>query len=164
MSFLDLDERLLELMARVDLVYSPFIDIKTFPEHVDIALVEGAIANDDHLRQIRLVRERSETLVAFGDCAVTGNVTALRNPLGTAAVVLRHCYGIDDQQVPGLRQPGDSERAVPPLLDKVRTIRGCVPVDVYLPGCPPPADVIYDVLSDLIAGRTTGLHNRARLG
>ncbi len=160
MSFLDLDERLLDLMARVDLVYSPFIDIKTFPEHVDIALVEGAIANDDHLRQIHLVRERSDTLVAFGDCAVTGNVTALRNPLKTAEVVLRHCYGPGDAPMPGLR--GSTE--VPPLLDKVRTIRGCVRVDVYLPGCPPPADVIYEVLSELIAGRTSGLHNRARLG
>lgn len=168
MSFLDMDERLLDLATKMNLVYSPFMDVKTFPEHVDITLVEGAIANDDHLRQIAMIRERTDVLVAFGDCAVTGNVTAMRNPLKTADVVLRRSYGDDPTARPGSRGAADGRdggpSAVPALLDKVRTIRGCVRVDLYLPGCPPPADVIYDVLSDLIAGRTGGLHNRARLG
>ncbi len=74
MSFLDLDERLIDLAGLVDLCYSPIADIKEFPEEVDIALVEGAVANQDHLREIRLIRERSKILIAFGDCAVTGNV------------------------------------------------------------------------------------------
>lgn len=156
MSFLDMDERLLDLAAKMDLVYSPFIDVKSFPEHVDIALVEGAIANEDHLRLIALVRERSDVLVAFGDCAVTGNVTAMRNPLITAKPVLRRSFGSASAIVPA--------QGVPALLDTVRTIRDCVRVDVYLPGCPPPADVIYDLLSDLLAGRTASAHNRARLG
>ena len=163
MSFLDMDERLLDLLAQVDLVYSPLMDVKEFPGHVDIALVEGAIANDDHLRQIQMIRERSDVLVAFGDCAVTGNVTALRNPLKSADVVLRHSYGHEDGRIPGLRRIAD-EHPVPPLLDKVRTIRGCVRVDVYLPGCPPPADVIFEVLSAIVSGRTAGIQNRARLG
>ncbi len=164
MSFLDMDDRLLDLAARMDLVYSPLMDVKTFPEHVDITLVEGAVANQDHLRQIATIRERTDILVAFGDCAVTGNVTALRNPLNTAGVVLRRAYGDDEAGSPGRPPRPGGTADVPALLDKVRTIRSCVRVDVYLPGCPPPADVIVDVLSDLIAGKVDGLHNRSRLG
>lgn len=92
MSFLDLDEWLIDLASQVDLVYSPFADVKEYPQGVDVVLVEGAIANVEHLKMIRTVRERSRILVSFGDCAVTGNVTALRNPLGGAESILQHCY------------------------------------------------------------------------
>jgi Ni,Fe-hydrogenase III small subunit len=79
MSFLDLDERLLDLAAAMDLVFSPIADVKVFPEGVDVVLVEGAACNEEHLEMARRVRARSRLVVAFGDCAVTGNVTAIRN-------------------------------------------------------------------------------------
>jgi NAD-reducing hydrogenase small subunit len=83
MSFLDMDERLLDLGAKVEVVFTPIADVKVYPEDVDVVLVEGAIANEEHLHTIRRVRERTKLLVSFGDCAVTGNVTALRNALGS---------------------------------------------------------------------------------
>src|SRR5262249_10433062 len=89
MSFLDLDEWLFELGDCVDVVYSPLIDVKEYPEGVDVALVEGAVANEDNLQLIQRVRRNTRGLVSFGDCAVTGNVTALRNPLRTALPVLQ---------------------------------------------------------------------------
>src|SRR5271154_1268664 len=92
MSFLDLDEWLIDLAERVDMVYSPFVDVKEYPENVAVALVEGAVANEENLEMIRRVRARTKVLVSFGDCAVTGNVTALRNPLGVALEVLRPVY------------------------------------------------------------------------
>jgi hypothetical protein len=67
MSFLDLDEWLLELAARADLVYSPIIDVKEYPEGVDFVLVEGAVANEENLEMIRKVRARTKVLVSFGD-------------------------------------------------------------------------------------------------
>ncbi len=161
MSLLDMDERLLELAGRMDLVYSPLMDIKTFPEQVDITLVEGAVANEDNARMLKLVRERTDILVAFGDCAVAGNVTALRNPLGSPLPVLHRSYGSDRQQMPGLDVPGAE---VPPLVTKVENLRALVAVDYYLPGCPPAADLIYFVLSELVAGRTLDLQSRATLG
>ncbi|MEM6431773.1 MAG: oxidoreductase, partial [Deinococcota bacterium] len=82
MSFLDLDEWLFELAKFADVVFSPVADAKTFPEGVDVCLVEGAIANEDNLELVQQVRARSRLVVAFGDCAVTGNVTALRNMNG----------------------------------------------------------------------------------
>lgn len=149
MSFLDLDERLIDLAGLVDLCYSPIADVKEFPESVDIALVEGAVANEDHLRELRLIRQRTKLLVAFGDCAVTGNVTALRN-LFSVEDVLQRAYR-ETAVVVGVPTGND---IVPRLLDRVLRVQDVVLVDHFLPGCPPSADAILDFVLDLLAGRT----------
>jgi NAD-reducing hydrogenase small subunit len=82
MSFLDLDEKLIDLADKIELVYSPIADVKEFPEGVDVTLVEGAVANLDNLKLAQEIRARSRLVVSFGDCAVTGNVPSLRNKLG----------------------------------------------------------------------------------
>jgi NAD-reducing hydrogenase small subunit len=157
MSFLDLDEWLFDLAAQVDLVFSPFADVKEYPENVDVVLVEGAVANEDNLHQIQTVRKRSKILVSFGDCAVTGNVTALRNPLGSAEPVLQRCYveaATLQGQIPN--EPG----IVPALLDRVIPVHQVIPVDFYLPGCPPPASRIRAVLESLIKGEEPHLEGQ----
>ena len=161
MSFLDLDERLIELASRMDVVFSPLMDVKQFPEGVDAALVEGAIANEEHLHQARLLRARSKLVVSFGDCAVSGNVTALRNPLGGALPVLQRAYLETADVTPQLP---DAAGIVPKLLDRVLPLHAVVAVDVFLPGCPPSADLIHLVISELLAGRTPDLRDRLRFG
>ncbi len=154
MSFLDLDEWLFELAQVADVVYSPVVDCKEFPEGVDLTLVEGAVANEEHLHQIRKIRERTKVLISFGDCAITGNVTSLRNPIGSAEPVLRRSYlELADQrpQIPTF------DTTLPALLDRVWPVHQVVPVDYYLPGCPPPAERIRAVLEALVRGETPQL-------
>jgi NAD-reducing hydrogenase small subunit len=161
MSFLDLDERLEAVLAAADLVYSPLLDVKRYPEGVDVVLVEGAVANEEHLRTVREVRARSRFLVAFGDCAVTGNVTAIRNVLGRAGPVLERAYVENVTLHPGLpHEPG----IVPTLLDRVRPLHEVVAVDLHLPGCPPSADLIHFAVAELVAGRKPDLTGRLRYG
>jgi NAD-reducing hydrogenase small subunit len=146
MSFLDIDERLLELATKIDLVYSPLVDRKDFPELVDITLVEGAVSNEDDLTKIKKVRAHTNVLVSLGDCAVTSNIPGMRNPFGVRAIIER-AY-VDTVSIP---RPAPSS-VIPRLLDRVRPVHEVVPVDVFVPGCPPSADTIYKLLTELIAG------------
>ena len=150
MSFLDLDEWLFDLAQVADVVFSPVVDTKEYPEGVDVCLAEGAVANEDNLELILQVRRRTKVLVAFGDCAVTGNVTAMRNPLGGPELVLQRAY-LD----PANLRPRVPQEAgvVPPLLERVLPVHEVVPVDFFLPGCPPPAARIKSFLEELVAGK-----------
>ncbi len=152
MSLLDMDERLIDLAAFIDIVYSPIVDTKTFPEQVDLALVEGSVSSEEDLEKIKRIRAHSRLLIAMGDCAVTGNVPSMRNPFGPDKI-LQHIY---------LRNAPDT--IVPRLLPRVVPIHQVVPVDVFLPGCPPPADAIYFALTELLAGRLPDMSGYTRFG
>ena len=157
MSLLDMDERLIELSSQFQLVYSPLVDRKTFPDRVDVTLVEGAVASEDDLKKIRKIREHTRVLVSLGDCALTGNVSAMRNMCGVQPVMLR----VYEQNV---LQPQVPTVGVPALLNRVRPVHEVVPVDVFVPGCPPSADTIYRVLSELLAGKVPTLEGVAHFG
>lgn len=143
MSFLDLDLWLLELAQLADIVYSPVAsDVKHYPEAVDIVLVEGAVATTDNLQLLRQVRANSRTLVSFGDCALTANVPGMRNPLADPQALLQRVYG---------QRPPDAAE-LPQLLPQALPVHELVPVEVYLPGCPPAAAAIRTVLEALLRG------------
>lgn len=158
MSFLDMDERLIALMEKLELVYSPLVDAKEFPENVDITLVEGAVSSEEDLHKIRLVRQHTKTLVSLGDCAVTANVPSMRNPFGTKAVYER-AY-LENVTL----DAGVPQEIVPPLLPRARPVHEVVPVDVFVPGCPPSADVIHFLLTELLEGRRPELSAMTRFG
>jgi NAD-reducing hydrogenase small subunit len=151
MSFLDLDEFLLDLAGMVEVVYSPVVDVKEYPENVDVCLIEGAICNEDNLELLHRIRQRTKILVSFGDCAVTANVPAIRNQLGlgNAESVLQHAYIENaqfDQSVP------KAEGIVPPLLPRVMPVHEVVHVEHFLPGCPPPAERIKALVGQMLNG------------
>ncbi len=158
MSLLDMDERLVELASKVELVYSPFVDAKEFPDQVDVTLVEGAVGTSEDEQKIRHIRARTRILVALGDCAVAANVPAMRNPFGPQPV-LERAY-----QENATRTQGNPDREIPLLQAHVRPVHEIVPVDVFVPGCPPSADTIYYVLQELLAGRIPDLAGRTRFG
>jgi len=146
MSFLDIDELLLDLADKIELVYSPLVDNKIFPAMVDVTLVEGAVSNEDDLHKIRHVRAHTKVLVALGDCAVTGNVPAMRNMFPIAQIYNRAYTDLVSENA------GTPTFNIPPLLAKVRPVHQVVTVDVHIPGCPPPAGLIAEVILSLLAG------------
>ena len=159
MSFLDQDERLVELAEKIQLVYSPIMDVKVFPVNVDVTLVEGAVANEEQLEMLKQVREQTKVLISLGDCAVTGNVTGLRNTVSNSAEsVLRRAF------VATADVNGQVPTEVPRLLKHASPLHEVVKVDYYIPGCPPSADLINYVLTELLSGRTPNMENRSKYG
>ena len=158
MSFIDIDERLLALGSQIELVYSPLVDRKDFPENVDLTLVEGSVSSEEDLHKVKVVRANSKVLVSLGDCAVTGNVPSMRNPFGVQAVMKRAYLES------GLVHPAVPSQIVPRLLPVVTPVHANVKVDFYIPGCPPSADTIFYAISELLEGRMPDLTELTRLG
>jgi NAD-reducing hydrogenase small subunit len=159
MSFLDLDEFLIELAGKAEIVFSPVMDVKEYPEQVDVCLIEGAICNEDNLELLHKIRMRTRVLVSFGDCAVTANVPAIRNQLGlgNAESVLQKAYIEEAQLNPGVpNAPG----IVPALLERVMPVHEVVYVNYFLPGCPPPAERIKALLVKVLNGEEPALEGR----
>lgn len=153
MSFLDLGEQLVELLDRVELVYSPLMDAKQFPEQVDATLVEGAVANLENLELLERIRQNSRLVISFGDCAVTGNVTSLRNFFPVDGL-LNAVY----QAGPGSAPVGaEALGELPALLPRVLPLHQAVAVDAFIPGCPPEPDRILAALTALLQGEAVQL-------
>jgi len=151
MSFLDLDELLIELIERVDIVYGPLVDTKEFPEDVDICLVEGAVTNVENLELARTIRNNSSLVISFGDCAVTGNVTSMRNriPVKDLLTAVYH-----EAQAP---IGAESLKFLPALLKKALPLHQAIKVDIYLPGCPPAPERIATAVTALLDKQTVNL-------
>jgi NAD-reducing hydrogenase small subunit len=124
MSLYDTDQRLTEIASLIDLVYGPLGDFKDFPEDVDVTLVEGTISNEDDLRYIQQIREHTRVLISLGDCTV------------------------------GAAESRVLCEIIPRVRPASRPVHEVVPVDAYVPGCPPSPDLIFSLLGDLMAGKT----------
>jgi len=157
MSLLDMDQRLLELADKIELVYSPLVDTKEFPENVDVTLVEGSISNEENLEQIRQIRERTKLLISLGDCAVTGNIPSMRNAFPIDQVM--EAYSGDQNANSKIKF-----EEVPKLLKEVTPVHSAVKVDLFIPGCPPSASVIHYAITELLNGRTPDLNSLTRFG
>ncbi len=158
MSLLDMDAAIISLARKIDLVYGPLVDAQEFPEDVDVTLVEGAVSSQDDLSRIQKIRQRTTFLISLGDCAVTGNVPAMRNSIPVQKL-LQRIY-IDGAQE-GKIVPSDR---VPALLKQARPLREFVKVDLCLPGCPPPSKTIVAVMNDLLDGRKPNGNLKVKFG
>ena len=148
MSLLDIDERILPLLSRVEFDRSPLTDQK-HAGPCAVGLVEGGVCNEDNLHVLKEFRAQCTVLVAVGACAINGGLPAQRNHFEVGDL-LRHVYFED----PGLTRRGvPNDPELPLLFDKVRPLHELVKVDYFIPGCPPPAEAFWSFLIDLLDGR-----------
>ena len=155
MSILDIDDRILKLVELIDFNKSPINDIKEFTDRCLVGIVEGGCANEENVRVLRDFRKNCDVLISLGDCAIMGGIPAMRNN-----IPLKEC--LDEAYLkgptvynPGGKIPGDKE--IPLLLDRVYTCEEVVKIDLHLPGCPPPADAIWEALVALLTDKPVDL-------
>jgi len=158
MSILDMDEAILNVAARADVVYGPLVDAQEFPKAVDVTIIEGAISSQDDLEKVNTIRKRSKLIVSLGDCAVTGNVPGMRNNIPPRKLLERiYIEGAQESKV-------IPSEGVPALLRQAVPVHQVVKVDLHVPGCPPPASAIAFVLGELLEGRVPNLTAKVKFG
>jgi len=158
MSLLDVDEALVAVLKKADIVFGPLVDAQEWPEGVDVAVIEGAVSSQDDLKLAQTARARSKVVVALGDCAVTSNVPSMRNGIPVRKLLERvYVEGSDER-------PGIPADGVPPLLKHAVPLHEVVKVDVHVPGCPPKPNAILLALSELLEGRKPDLGSKLRFG
>jgi NAD-reducing hydrogenase small subunit len=146
MSFLDLDEALIGLTDKIELLATPITDIKEFTP-ADVGIIEGAVSNEHDEEVARKIRQNCKILMVWGDCACFGGIVSMRNLFSTEEILDRyyHTEGTICDKIP-------SSEDLPPLTT-VKPINQVVKVDCYVPGCPPSAKAIHYALAELLEGR-----------
>ncbi|MBK8010326.1 MAG: NADP oxidoreductase [Deltaproteobacteria bacterium] len=155
MSILDIDERILALAEIVDFARSPINDYKTFDGRCTVGIIEGGCCNEENVHVLEDFRKNCDVLVSLGDCAINGGIPAMRNN-----IPLRECLEEAYLKSPGVYNPSGTipnDEELPLLLNRVYPCNEVVKIDHFIPGCPPPADAIFEVLSALLAGRTPAI-------
>ncbi len=157
MSFLDIDERILELVEIADIGKSPITDIKKFDRMYDVGIIEGGVCNSENVHVLKEFRENCRILVSLGECAIMGGLPALRNNIPIQEL-LAEAY-LDGPTTAGNNPEGilPNDEELPVITDKVYPCHEIVKVDYFLPGCPPPADIIWKALLSIIKGEPLDL-------
>jgi len=165
-ALVNLHERLLEVDRAFDFVFCPcLLDAKkeyveSLPDRgTSVTFFNGAIRTSENEEMARLLRSKSEVLVAFGSCSGQGGIPALSNLHGREAH-MRTNY-LDSPAVnnpsgirPGVRtQVPEGELELPEFFDSVRTLAQVVSVDYFIPGCPPEPRQIWTVVEAVISGK-----------
>lgn len=148
MSFLDIDEKIIDLIEFVEFNRSPLTDIENCDPDCDVGLIEGGVCNTENIEVLKEFRANCKILIAVGSCAINGGVPAIRNSIDVEEC-LREAYmdgiGVENPKIP-------SDKEIPYILERVHPIHEIVKVDFFMPGCPPPADAFWEILTGLLAG------------
>lgn len=168
---LNIHEKILDVDANFEVVFWPvamdakYKDVEAMPdESILLTLFNGAIRNDENEHLAHLLRRKSKILVAFGSCATEGCMPALAN-LRSLEVLKQTVYSTISTENPQniLPQPKftvpEGELNIPTMYPLVRTLDQVVPVDYYMPGCPPESHQISAVIDLVIQV----LHGEAQL-
>lgn len=155
MALLDIDDRILKLVELVDFDKSPVDDIKKFTGRCAVGLIEGGCCNEENVETLRSFREHCDVLISIGDCAIMGGIPAMRNN-----IPLQECYAEAYLKGPTVHNPAGqipNDPELPLLLNKVYPCQEVVKIDYHLPGCPPPADTLWQALTALLTNKPVEL-------
>lgn len=151
MSLLDIDLGLLDMLEIVEFNKSPLTDIKNFSKQCHVGLIEGGCANSHNVHVLREFRKKCDILISFGECAVMGGIPAMRN-----FVPLKECLEEAYLNGPTSELGADiipEHEDIPKLLDSVYPCNEVVEIDYYIPGCPPNAEHIWNVVKSILLGK-----------
>jgi F420-non-reducing hydrogenase small subunit len=162
----DLAEDILGVVEAVDIVLWPvamdfkYAEIRALPDKSLFAtLLNGSIRSTEQEEMAHLLRRKSQYLVAYGSCAVTGGIPGLANQFSREQL-LKYVYQdspttVNPEGVRPQAKFSESGREVhlPELWDVVRTLDQVVEVDFYVPGCPPTPNITKEALGTLLSGK-----------
>jgi F420-non-reducing hydrogenase small subunit len=166
-AIVDLGERLLTVLELVQFVHIPaLMDHKYFGqmgngEHVDlpeadVGILSGGIRNQEHLEVALEMRKKCKAIIALGTCATHGGIPALANSFENHDILAR--YYSTETTDPPVAVPNDG---LPALLDASYAIDEKIDVDIYLPGCPPHSDQVFEALVAFLEGRAPKLKDKS---
>ena len=163
---LDTNEKILDIANLVDIVLWPIaLDFKYHHIEamedgaIDLCLFNGAVRNSEQEKIAKLLRAKSKVMVAFGSCACFGGIPALGNLTNRAEIFERVYVEAQSDDNPNKTYPqtstkvSEGELELPELYDTVSTLAQVVDVEYFLPGCPPPVDLILKLVDLYATGK-----------
>ncbi len=163
---LDINEKILTVAEVADILLWPvaldykYKDVEALPDQsIDVCLFNGAIRNSEQREIAELLRKKSKVMVAFGACACFGGIPALANQFDKASIFER-VYGTTPTTVnaakitpqPALAVPQGTLH-LPEFYNAVYKLDDIVPVEYYIPGCPPPPELIWTAIEAIVSGK-----------
>jgi len=165
-AILDINEKILDVAAAVDIVLWPvaldfkYKDVEALPDgSVDVCLFNGAVRNSEQEEIARLLRAKSKTMVAFGSCACFGGIPSLANVSNRERLFQRvYCDTFStvnpDTVFPKTTcEVPEGELHLPEFYDEVKSLPQVIPVEYFMPGCPPPVDLILTAVTAILTGQ-----------
>lgn len=158
---LDLDEKLLEVSKNMEIKFWPvamdtkYGEIEAMPDkYFDVVLFNGGIRNEENEHMAKLLRRVSKILVAFGSCAIHGCVIGLGNIFSSKELIRRAYVEAESNSRENIvPTPKYDSLTIPEVLEYLKTLDEVVEVDYYVPGCPPPPELVYDFMCKIISGQ-----------
>lgn len=165
-AIVDLNAAVLWVASAVDFVLWPvaidfkYRDLRGLGDgEVALSLVNGHVRNSEQEEVAELLRKKSQLLIAFGSCACFGGTPGLAN-LTTKEDIFDWVYNRAPTVVnPQGNRPQTKtsvkglELTLPDFYARVYPLNEIVDVDYYLPGCPPPPELIESAIRAVLDGK-----------
>jgi len=162
---LDLAEGIFDIVAAVDIVFWPVAldfkrtDVEALADgELAVSFINGAVRSSEQYEMVELLRKKSQAVIAFGSCAQLGGIPGLANQFDREAMfntVYQDIPTVDNPEKVFPQPKTDTPQGIvtlPTMWDTVKTLDQVIEVDYFLPGCPPPVELIKDAVGAILSG------------